>query len=239
MEEAGAISAARPRRADRPGRDDRGVADVPAPSSLLPAGARGPAVRRVTLQLVSVVAASLVLGGATSFLQLVLPEALSPFANSASGWTLLTALLVAACRARTAPSALYGAASFVALVLGYQVVSTLRGFPTSEELFLVIGVLAGPVVGVAASWLRRPGWRAALGAGVLGGIALGECAYGLVLVLASTGWVYWTLIGAAGLALLGAAATRPAQHGHRLLAVAVGIVVAVLFFFAYAGVGLL
>jgi hypothetical protein len=194
-------------------------------------------VLRGALQAGAVVAASLALGGATSFLQTVLPGWLAPFANSASGWTLLTALLVAACRARTGPSALLGAVGFVALVLGYQVVSGLRGFPTSEELFLVVGVLAGPVVGIAASWLRRPGLRAALGAGVLGGIALGESAYGLLVVAATTGWIFWTLLGAAGIGLLATAASRRAQRGYRVLAPALGSAVAVLFLVAYSGIG--
>ena len=104
--------------------------------------------------------ASALLGGATSFAQTFLPDALRPFANSASGWTLLTALVVGLCRARTLASAVLGAASFALLVLGYQYVSGLRGFPTDETLFLIVGLVVGPFVGVAASWLTRGGWRA-------------------------------------------------------------------------------
>lgn len=110
---------------------------------------------RVLRQLLIVAGVSVLLGAATSFAQTVLPDALRPFSNSASGWTVLTAGVVAACRARAKSSALLGAASFAALVLGYQLMSTLRGSPTSETVFLVIGLIVGPFVGVAASWFSR------------------------------------------------------------------------------------
>lgn len=193
---------------------------------------------RVLRQLVVVAGLGLLLGAATSFAQGFLPDALRPFANSASGWTLLTAGAVAASRATTRPSALFGAASFVALVLGYQLMSTLRGFPTTETLFLVIGVVVGPFVGVAASWLRRADARGAIGCGVLSGIAVGEGAYGLIRVSETTGWVYWTLITIAGLGLMlvtllrGTTTTRA-----RLLTVGLTAVVALVFFFSYAAIG--
>lgn len=117
------------------------------------------------------------------------PDALRPFSNSASGWTLLTALIAWGCARRTIASAVFGATGFVGLVLGYQVVATLRGFPTDETLFLVIGIVVGPFVGVAASWLRRDGLAAALGCAALAGVAIGESAYGLVVISSTTGWV--------------------------------------------------
>ena len=185
-----------------------------------------------------VAAASLLLGGATSFLQTVLPEAVAPFANSASGWTLLTAGAVALCRPRTALAAVLGAVSFVALVLGYQVVSGLRGFPTDETLFLIIGVVVGPFVGVAAAWVRHRDLRGALGCGVLAGIAMGEAAYGLLVVLATTGWSYWTAIGATGLVLLAVTVRRaPRRAAARLPPVGLTIAVAVAFFFSYTAIG--
>lgn len=198
---------------------------------------RNPAVRFL-IQLFGVVAASALLGGATSFAQTFLPETLLPFANSASGWTLLTALTVAACRARTAPSAVFGAASFVALVLGYQVVSTLRGFPSNETVFLIIGLIVGPFVGMAASWLHREGWRALLGCGALSGIAVGEGIYGLVRVSETTGWFYWTLIALVGLGLLVVTARHRMHTARsRVLALVLVLTVSAAFFFAYSAVG--
>jgi hypothetical protein len=194
--------------------------------------------RTVLLQLIIVLLVSLLLGAATSFAQTFLPDALRPFANSASGWTLLTALAVGLCRARTVPSALFGAASFASLVVGYQFVSGLRGFPTDETLFLIIGLVVGPFVGVAASWLHRGGWRMILGCGVLGGIALGEAAYGLILVSESTGWFYWTLIGAVGLALLAHTTVCQLHSASTRVAAAVLVLaVATGFYFAYTAVG--
>lgn len=193
---------------------------------------------RVWRQLVVVAGLGLLLGAATSFAQGFLPDALRPFANSASGWTLLTAGAVAASRARTRPSALFGAASFVALVLGYQLTSTLRGFPTRETLFLVIGVIVGPFVGVAASWLRHAGARMAIGCGVLSGIALGEGAYGLIQISATTGWIYWTLITIAGLTLLIVTLLRGSRTPRAsLLTVGLTALVALSFSFSYAAIG--
>jgi hypothetical protein len=61
------------------------------------ADAAAPPPRRwlhLGVRLAVVVAVSLVLGGLTSFAQGVLPDELRPLANSASGWTILTALIV-------------------------------------------------------------------------------------------------------------------------------------------------
>lgn len=99
--------------------------------------------------MVIVVVASLVLGALTSYAQGVLPGPLRPFANSASGWTVLTAFIVWRIGARTLPSAAFGLASFVALVLGYAIASELRGLYYSPVLFGVIGTIVGPFVGVA------------------------------------------------------------------------------------------
>ena len=201
-------------------------------------GSRRKSAGRFVVQLFVVLAASALLGGATSLAQTFLPDAIRPFANSASGWTLLTALAVAACHARTAPSMVFGAASFVALVWGYQVMSTLRGFPTDETLFLIIGLIVGPFVGMASSWLRREGWRALLGCGALSGIAVGEGVYGLVKVADTTGWFYWTLIAVVGLGLLVVTARHRIHNARsRVLAVVLVLAVSAAFFFVYSAVG--
>lgn len=192
--------------------------------------------QRTAGESVAVVAASLVLGGATSFAQGLLPDPLRPLANSVSGWTLLTALIIWLLHERTAPSAVFGAVSFGCLVLGYTAVSALRGFTYHPLFFGVVGVIAGPLVGVAA-WLRERRRRAALGAALLGGIALGECAYGLVRISATTGRFYWTVIGVVGLVLVGVTLWRRVD-GARDVALGAGLtaIVAAVFFLAY-GVG--
>ncbi|MCU1406243.1 MAG: hypothetical protein JWQ43_2546 [Glaciihabitans sp.] len=199
---------------------------------------RDASIQRLTVLLLLVAAGGVLLGGATSFAQTFLPDALQPFANSASGWTLLTALMVAACRARTLPFAVYGAVSFVMLVLGYQVVSGLRGFPTSETLFLIAGILVGPFVGIAASWLNRDGWRAMIGCGVLAGIAIGEGVYGLTLVADTTGYLYWTVICVVGVGMLFTTAVRRLHSWPaRLTATALVALVGAAFYFTYIWAG--
>lgn len=185
-----------------------------------------------------VVVASLVLGGLTSFAQTVLPDALRPAANSVSGWVVLTALLVWGVRQSTAVSAVLGAVSLVALVLGYQLVSTLRGFPTTETLFLIAGVVAGPFVGVAAAWLRRRGTPAALAGALLGGIGLGEGVYGLLTLIPVTGWVFWGLLEAAGAGfVLAVLARRTSRFRDRTVGVLVALAITTAFVLAYTAAG--
>lgn len=181
---------------------------------------------------------SFLLGGLTSYAQGFLPDAFASFANSASGWTVLTAALVYWSRARTGPAAVLGAASFVLLVLGYMVASQVRGLVYDPLLFSVVGVVAGPFVGVTASWLRATGLRAAFGGALLAGIGVGEGVYGLTVVGDTTSPVYWTLIGVAGLALLAGLLVRRIR-GALPVALAVGgtAVVAVAFHIAYTSLG--
>lgn len=190
----------------------------------------------------AVLGASFLLGGLTSYAQGFLPDAAAPFANSASGWTVLTALLVAWSardpRARTWHAAVLGAASFVLLVLGYTVAADLRGFFYDPTLFGVAGLVVGPFVGVAAAWLRRTGARAALGTALLAGIGLGESVYGLTTVVETTGATYWVVIGAVALVLLAGMLVRRLRDGLPVALAAVGTaVVATAFVLAYRALG--
>lgn len=187
-------------------------------------------------------AASFLLGGLTSFAQGFLPDAAAPFANSASGWTLLTALLVSWAardpRTRTWHAAVLGAASFVLLVLGYTVAADVRGYVYDPTLFGVVGLLVGPFLGVAAAWLRTAGMRAALGAALLAGIGLGESVYGLTTVAETTGAGYWVAIGLVSLALLALMLARALRSTLQVaLAVAGTAVVAAAFLVAYRALG--
>lgn len=148
---------------------------------------------RSSLSTVAVVAASLLLGGLTSWAQGFLPDALASFANSPSGWTVLTVLLVAAVRPSLPMGAVLGVASFVSLVLGYTVASELRGLTYSPVLWGVVGLLAGPFVGAAAAALvGRRALLAGLGAGALAGVLVADGIYGLTVVDETTSPVYWT-----------------------------------------------
>lgn len=189
-------------------------------------------------------AASFLLGGLTSFAQGYLPDAAAPFANSASGWTLLTALLVAWAardpRARTWHAAVLGAASFVLLVLGYTVAADVRGYVYDPALFGVVGLLVGPFVGVGAAWLRAGGVRAALGTAFLAGIGLGESVYGLTTVVETTGAEYWVAIGIGSLGLVEVMLARRLRGTLSVTVAAAGTaVVATVFVLAYRALGTL
>jgi hypothetical protein len=129
-------------------------------------------------------------GGATSFLQL-LPGTWNALGNSVAAWTIPAVVLIWATRLRPRAAAITGALVFVAMSAGYSLVSSLRGYPDLELLWAAIGLLAGPVVGVATSLLRgRERMSAALGAGVLTGIVTGDAIRGLVVIPDYTGsWI--------------------------------------------------
>lgn len=194
--------------------------------------------RDVVVRAGLVVVASFVLGVSTFYAQGLLPEALASFANSASGWTVLTTLLVFWSRLQTRPAAVLGAVSFVLLVLGYTAGAGLRGLTYHPLLFSVVGVVVGPFVGVAASWLRATAVRAALGTALLAGIGVGEAVYGMTVVRASTSPIYWAVIGLVGVVLLVGMVARRIR-GAVPVAVAVGgcVVVATVFVFAYVALG--
>lgn len=166
-------------------------------------------VLRSSLSTVAVGAASLLLGGLTSWAQGFLPDALAPFANSPSGWTALTVLLVAMVRPSPLMGAVLGVVSFVGLVLGYTVASELRGLTYSPVLWGAVGVLAGPFVGAAAAALvGRRALLAGVGAGALGGVLVADGIYGLTVVGETTSPVYWTACLALGVVLVAVTGAR-------------------------------
>lgn len=152
---------------------------------------------------------SVVLGGLTSFAQTFLPDAFRPFANSASGWTLLAFLLVYAGRARLLLGTILGVVAFVGLVVGYAVVSNLRGFYYSYTgIFTIIGLAAGPVLGFSAALARhgtehsrRRLWRV-LGFSPLCAVLIGDGVFGLRYVSETTGTFYWILTIVLGVLVL-------------------------------------
>ena len=148
-----------------------------------------------------VVGGALVLGGLVSFGQGSLPDWLSSLANSASGFALLTAALLVVVRPPAPLAAVLGAGAFIASNVGYSAVSTWRGFADDPTTWVVVGIVTGPVVGVAAVWLRAAGVRRVLGTSALAGIFVGDGIYGLTTVADTTSPVYWTVIALAGLGL--------------------------------------
>lgn len=186
-----------------------------------------------------VIVVSFLSGMLTFFAQSFLPDAVNSFANSASGWTFVTVLVLAWARLRTAFAAVLGAASFVLLTLGYSTSAYLQDLAYDPTLFVVVGVLVGPFVGIATTWLRaESAWQAAAGAALLSGIGLGEGAYGLTMVADTTSPVYWSVVGAIALGLLVAMLIRRIQGVLMILLAVVGTgAIAGAFVVAYSALG--
>jgi Family of unknown function (DUF6518) len=90
---------------------------------------------------------ALLLGGLTSLGQTVLPYAVRPLANSASGWTLLTILVLWWMPTRTWVGLVLGVVCFVLLNVGYAVVSGALGVHYNPLLWSAVGIVVGPLVG--------------------------------------------------------------------------------------------
>lgn len=171
--------------------------------------------------------AALLLGGLTSYAQGFLPEALQPLANSPSGWTLLTILVLWWLPTRTWVSVVLGAVCFVLLAVGYASVSTARGFFYDPLLWSVVGIVVGPFLGLAVAWARQRSvpLRSALGFGFLAGLLLGDGISGFVRVRDTTGWFYWTAMAVGAIVWVVLVAVRR-HSGRRNRLVLVGMTLA-------------
>ena len=151
-----------------------------------------------------VLTAGLLLGGLTSWGQTVLPASLAPFANSASGWTIVTVLLLWRIGSGVRSSALLGALAFAGLTVGYGMISTARGFFFDPSFWVAVGLVAGPVVGAAVALARLGSDRTtAIARGLLIGLVAGDGIYGLTVVAETTGPEYWVAaVSLAGVALI-------------------------------------
>jgi len=139
-------------------------------------------------------AVGLAAGAATEWSVLHLPFSLEPLSNTAAPWVLV-AFAVALTARWMGESLVLAVVTLVALILGFYVAEALRGWAVSRhqvEFWCVTSVVAGPLVGLAAGWLRHAGRTAgALGAGVLGGLLAGEAVHGLTALRFSTPADYW------------------------------------------------
>ncbi|WP_143331595.1 DUF6518 family protein [Clavibacter michiganensis] len=191
-------------------------------------------------------ALGLLLGGATSFAQQYLPDALRSFANSNSGWTLLAfAVVAASTRRRSARrwwiAAGLGLVVFHALLQGYALVSTLRGFPDSYgpgDFYFLVATPAGPVLGVAGlAWHSASGIRRAAGVAVLAAVMVGDGIWGLSRVVETTGWLYWALSILIGVAVLACVALRRLDRlRDRVVAVVLSALGAAVYALLFAAV---
>jgi hypothetical protein len=140
------------------------------------------------------VAVGLAAGALTEWSVPHLPFSLEPLGNSAAPWVLV-AFVVALTARGMRESLMLAVVTLLALVLGFYVVEAARGWGVSRHqvaLWSVASVAIGPLVGLAAGWVRYCGRKmAALGAGMLGGLLAGEAVWGLTGLRFSSPAGYW------------------------------------------------
>ncbi|KQQ19779.1 hypothetical protein C1I63_14140 [Rathayibacter caricis DSM 15933] len=177
----------------------------------MPSASRSSLLSALALALVG----GLLLGGATSLLQTVLPPALNSFANSSGGWSMLVFALVRLTRVRPVPGAVVGLVSFLAMLEGYDLVTGWRGFgwsPPFSDPFWLLAVPAGPILGAAAALTLHgtTAWRVPAVA-PLSGVLIGEGIWALGAVADTTSPVYWWLeiVLGVGFLLLAVLRRRP------------------------------
>jgi hypothetical protein len=186
----------------------------------------------------AVLAASFVMGMLTFWGQGALPGALRSLSNSAGAWTLITFTLVSWSRAGVLPAAALGLTSFLLLNVGYASAAALRGLTWSispTNFWVAVGFVAGPLVGLGATWLRdRRDVLAAVGVAGLGGLLLGEAWYGLTTVADTTSPMYWSMSAVLGIGLV-VWACRARLHGAapKVVAAVGAVLVAAAIPFAY------
>ncbi len=161
--------------------------------------------------------------------------------NSAGPWSLV-AFVVARLQGHRVAWAVASAVVVLIMVeVGYVLANDLRGYSSASStirFWLMAGVLAGPPLGVAASWSTQRGrWRA-LGWAVIGGVLLGEGAYGWARIADSTDWRYWAVEVVIGAAVVAGSAVDPRRRRVAWAAVALGVATALVVFAVSTNVSL-
>lgn len=183
----------------------------------------------------------LVVGVLTAYGQGWLGDSLGSLANSAGPWSLAAFVVGRAVR----PSRLAVAVPAAMLTLaccefGYALATIVRGGSNSTAtivFWLTAAVLAGPPLGLAATWSRTPigegDWRRGAGIGAVAGVLVGEGVYGWTTVADTTDWRYWAVETALGAAIAVAVvmwALRHRRYGCTGFAVAAALAAAVVVF---------
>ena len=183
---------------------DAALTDAHSADGRAPGPSLASARSRMAARLILAVVAGLTAGALTEWSVPHLPFALEPLGNSAAPWVLV-AFAVALTARGIGEAVMVAVVTLLALVLGFYVVEAGRGWGVSRHqvaLWCVASVAIGPLVGLAAGWLRHAGrgW-AAVGAGVLGGLLCGEAVWGLTGLRFSSPANYWHVQFVLGVAL--------------------------------------
>lgn len=138
------------------------------------------------------------LGALTSFGQAYGPASVEPLFNSATSWCVIAFVLSFAARGPLR-AAILGATSLAMLLAGYYVTSDIRGYPVSASsvaMWAAAALALGPLLGVGSAWIRSTPTgprdvRRGLAVAPLGGIAIGEGLYGVLVISDTTPGAYW------------------------------------------------
>ncbi|MCU1407491.1 MAG: hypothetical protein JWQ43_3794 [Glaciihabitans sp.] len=175
----------------------------------------------------------------TPFAQEYLPSSIGTVTNTAGGWTVVVFLVVLLTKNPPLRSILLATLGYLLLNSGYSLSSNLRGSFYAGDFWNVVAFVAGPAVGLATAWIRSANLRlAAIGAGIISAIFIGEGAYGLAYVAGYTGWFYWAGELVVGVVILIAiAASRLRSPLYVISALITAAVGAVGFVYAYSSLG--
>ncbi|HEY4267624.1 MAG TPA: DUF6518 family protein [Galbitalea sp.] len=191
---------------------------APPPTTLAPEprAAIPQSLRQFAPWLVVLGAASLT-GALTPIGEHVLPHSIRSMANSSGPWMLIDFASIYLVRARGWLAAVLGAASFLVMDVVFFVVFEALGdhYPKENLAFWgVIAVAIGPVVGIAASWLRSRSVRLrAVAIAAPASVLFGEGVYLLVAIPGeSTVYAIASVVVSVGLfAVLAWREVRPAR----------------------------
>ncbi len=160
---------------------------------------RFPAAARLALALIAGLAA----GAVTEGLVLRVSFDLVPLTNTAAPW-ILVAFAVALTARRIDEAVILAVATLLALVLGFYLAQATRGWAVSRHqiaFWLLASFVAGP-------WSASPGLArhggpvvGGIGAGIVGGILVGEAVHGIRDLTYSSPHAYWRVQLALGIAL--------------------------------------
>ena len=210
---------------------DRAAAEGSVPWAL---GPPRQAVRDALL----VLGTAAVWGGLTSLGQQYLPDQVRSLANAAGPWFVVAMGSIVVARPRPVLAIVLGILSLAIMNEAYGIVSRLRDYPYSgglSSIWNLVALIAGPVAGIAATWLRSSNpMLIALGAAAGVAVLTGEGLYGLVVIGDTTSPVFWSIEIAAGLCLASVAALRLRNIVATSVLVLASVLGAALFYAAYS-----
>lgn len=194
-------------------------------TSTEPAPRRG----RVGVGIVIAIAVGIGIGALTAYTQGWLSNGSSSLANSAGPWSL-AAFLVARHQRRLVPAVAAAMVTLACCELGYVLATEVRGGATSRStvvFWITAAIFAGPPIGVAGSWSTQLDRRRGIGFAVIGGVLLGEGAYGWSTIADTTDWRYWAVEAVIGGLIVVGATARARRPVDAAAALAMGLLTAV------------